>query len=118
MKYQVQQVLAESHVAAVAIALLLLWSVDSAFRALWPLVYRILSYLVTAIAILDIPYISPGVSFQDRLTLITTCTYMCAAATQLAAAWLISRWIYGTGPLGILMTYYSWLDEEGTCSRS
>jgi hypothetical protein len=86
-----RQVLADSHVAAVAIALLLLWALDAAFRGILDPVF-----LLTGILIRDIPALgSPPV----RLTLITNGYLLNIAIVSIAAAWLLSRWVYGMGPL-------------------
>ena len=59
MNRSLRQVLADSHIAAATIAVLLLWSIDGAFRALWIPVSRAVEFLFTAVAIFDIPYFSP-----------------------------------------------------------
>ena len=59
MKRSLRQILDDSHIAAVTIAVLLLWSLDGAFQALWIPVSRAVGFLLTAVAILDIPYFSP-----------------------------------------------------------
>jgi hypothetical protein len=107
MKPSLRQILADSHTATVAIALLLLWSLDGAFRALWPPVFRAVSYLFTAAAIFDIPYFSPTLTMTDRVMLMTTFFYLYSAAISLSAAWLLSRWVYGMGPLRCLISYHS-----------
>jgi hypothetical protein len=56
VKRTLRQVLADSHVAAITIALLLLWTLDAMFRALWEPLYRVGAFLVTAILIWDLPY--------------------------------------------------------------
>jgi hypothetical protein len=58
VKRPLRRVLADSHVAAVTIALLLLWALNGAFWTLWDPVYRMGRFLFTAIAIWDIPYFS------------------------------------------------------------
>jgi len=58
LKPTLRNILADSHVAAIAIAVLLLWALDDAFRALWPPFFQLVQYLLTAVAILDIPYFS------------------------------------------------------------
>lgn len=105
MTQSLRQVLSESHIAAVTIAVLLLWSLDGAFRALWGPVSHALGFLVTAIAIFDIPYISPGVKLADRFTLITASAYLYGAIVSFSAAWLLSRWVYGQGPVRSLTRY-------------
>ena len=93
------QVLAESHIAAVAIAVLLLWTLDEGVRGLWTLVVPAADFVVTAIAIRGIPYV--------RIPVIWTFTvlYLLGSFMSLAAAWLLSRWVYGVGPLASLTEY-------------
>ncbi len=107
MKPSLREVLAVSHIASVTIAVLLVWSLDSAFRALWEPLSRIASFLFTALAIFDIPYFSISLNGSNRFTLITTSSYLLAAVISFASAWLVSRWVYGVGPLRSLGTYRS-----------
>jgi hypothetical protein len=103
MKPSLRELLAESHIAAVAIAVLLLWSLDSGFQALWRPLSHVLGFLFTAVAILDMPDFSFGL--EERVILITTFFYLLAALISLAAAWLLSHWVYGRSPLRSLSTY-------------
>jgi uncharacterized membrane protein len=105
VKPSLREVLAASHIAAVAIAVLLLWSLDSVFRALWDPVSRAATFLFTAVAILDVPYYSHTLTAADRLTLITTFAYLFSAFIDLTAAWLLSHWTYGVGPIKSLSKY-------------
>lgn len=105
MKPTLREILADSHISAVAIAALLLLSLDWGFRALWGPFSRVAGFLFNAIAIFGIPYFSLRLDSADRLILITTITYLFSALISLAAAWLLSRWVYGVGPLRILSTY-------------
>jgi hypothetical protein len=107
MKRSLREALAESHTAAVAIAVLLVWSLDGAFRALWDPAFSAASFLFTAVAIFDIPYFSPTFTIVDRLMLITTLSHLYTAIVSFSAAWLLSRWVYGAGPLRTLMSYRS-----------
>ena len=107
MKRSLRVALAESHVAAVAIAVLLLWSLDGAFRALWDPALSAARFLFTAVAIFDIPYFSPTFTMVDQLMLVTTLSY--SAIVSFSAAWLLSRWVYGAGPLRTLTSYRSQL---------
>ena len=100
-----RQVLADSHVAAVTVALLLLWALDTAVRGLWDPVYHVGKFLFTAIAIWDIPYLSPSPTTIDRLTLISSGYLSYCSIVSLAAASLLSRWVYGTGPIRLLIAY-------------
>jgi hypothetical protein len=105
VKPSLREVLVDSHIAAVAIAVLLLWSMDSAFRALWNPLCSAVSYLVTVVAILDIPYISAGLKLLNRSMWMMTFSYLFSAVTCLLAAWLLSRWVYGVGPHRSLSEY-------------
>ncbi|MGH9570246.1 MAG: hypothetical protein ACRD4F_11425, partial [Candidatus Angelobacter sp.] len=105
MKRSLRQTLADSHIAAVTIALLLLWSLDNAFRALWEPLSRAMSFLFTAVAILDIPYFSSTITIQDRLSLFILGTHLYWALVNLFAAWLLSNWVYRSGPLSSLSRY-------------
>jgi len=102
-KRPLRQVLADSHVATVAIALLLLGTLDGAVRGLWDPVYDVGVYLFTAVAIWDIPYFSPTPTAVDRSMLIITSYFLYSAIASLSAAWLLSRWVYGTGPFRSLI---------------
>ena len=107
MKDRLRQVLADSHVAAVTIAVLLMWALDATFRGLWDPAYDLGAFVLTGIAIWDIPYMSPTPTVADRLMLITTAYFVYSAVVCSLAAWLLSRWVYGMGPLRILATYGS-----------
>lgn len=105
MKPSLRETLAESHISAIGTALLLVWAFDWGFRTLWELFSRAAGFLFTAVAILDIPYISPTPTLVDRVMLVTTLFYLCSALISLAGAWLLSRWVYGMGPLRSLSQY-------------
>jgi hypothetical protein len=105
MKRSLRQILADSHIAAVTIAVLLLWSLDGAFHALWESVSRVLSFLGTAVAIFDIPYFAPTLTFEDRVSLVTASAYLYEAMVSFSAAWILSRWVYGVGPVRSLNRY-------------
>jgi len=107
VKRSLREVLADSHIAAVAIAVLLLSSLDAAFRGFWVPVSRAVGYLVTAVLIVDIPYFSPTLTIADRLMLMSTFAYLYYAIVSLSAAWLLSRWVYGLGPFRSLNGYRS-----------
>ena len=104
MRNRLRQVLADSYVAAVAIAVLLIWVVDATFRGLWDPAYKLCEFVVTAIAIWDVPYISPTLTVADRLMWIMTGYFVYSAVVCSLAAWLLSQWVYGMGPLRSLMT--------------
>jgi hypothetical protein len=105
MKRALRQILDDSHIAAVTIAVLLLWSLDGAFQALAIPVSRAVGFLLTAVAILDIPYFSPTLTLADRFMLATASAYLYGAVVSFSSAWLLSRWVYGTGPIRSLTRY-------------
>ena len=96
MKPSLRQVSADYHVSAVAIAVLICWSLYWGFMALWNPVVRAADFLVTAVAILGIPHESVTFTPYDR---VSTLAFLFDAFACLAAAWLLSLWVYGTGPL-------------------
>jgi hypothetical protein len=105
VKSSLRQTLADSHVSAIAVAVLLFWSLDSAFWALWGPVSRAVGFLLMAVAILDIPYFSRTLTIADRFTLFITFSSLFNSLVYLTAAGLLSRWAYGMGPLRSLSKY-------------
>jgi hypothetical protein len=98
VKPNLRQILAESHISAVAIAVLLLWSMVFAFRALLVPSLQVTEYLFTAAAIRAIPFASPFTS-ADRVMLFVRIEYLFNTLANFSAAWLLARWVYGEGPL-------------------
>src|SRR5947199_2693868 len=103
MRPTLREVLADSHIAAAAIAMLMIGSLRAATLALFFPFYRILNFLVSAIAIRDIPsaFLLPD-DTPARAALIITSLYCAYAAAYVLSAWLLSRWVYGMGPLRAL----------------
>ena len=99
-------VLAESHISAVTIAVLLLWTLDWGVRGVWTLVVPAADYVVTAIAILGIPYAHIPVMWT------LTVLYLLSSFLSLTAAWLFSRWVYGVGPFRSLTGYRRGADRR------
>lgn len=108
MEPSLRKVLIDSHVAVVAIAVLFFYSFFSVARAvfaLWTPALEVVFFLATAIAIRGIPYTSRTLDPLTRLYLLTTFSNILFALAYLAAAWLLSCWVYGTGPLRSLGNY-------------
>ena len=105
MRPSLHEILADKHIAAVAIAVLLLGTLDGTFRALWGPLSSLAGFLFTAVAILDIPYFSPALTRADRLLVVSTLLYLSGAVISFSAAWLLSRWVFGVGPLRNLSAY-------------
>jgi len=100
-----REILAESHISAVAVAVLLLWSIASGFQALWGPLSHAASFVFTAVAILDIPYFSRTLTIADRFALFSTFSSLFNSLVYLTAAGFLSRWVYGMGPLRSLSKY-------------
>jgi hypothetical protein len=107
VKPSLREILVDSHISAVALVVLLFWSLESIYHALWDPLFRAASFLITALAILDIPYFSSSPALTDRRMLIITFLNLFYAFLNLAAAWLLSRWVYGMGPLHSLSKYHA-----------
>ncbi|MGA3162271.1 MAG: hypothetical protein ABSC77_13775 [Terracidiphilus sp.] len=106
MQTSLRKILIDSQVAAVAIAVLIFSSALEAVFALWEPVNQVLSslitvvaYLITAAAIRDIPSFTATRSYATSSMLPITFVILLLALANLAAAWLLSRWVYGVGPL-------------------
>ena len=98
MKPSLREVLAESQVSVAAIAVLLLSFLDLGFRALWGPLWRVVTFLFTAVAILDIPYIPHNLGAVDRTMLFIASLNAIQAMLCLAAASILSCWVYGASP--------------------
>ncbi|MGH9513214.1 MAG: hypothetical protein ACRD2U_13865 [Terriglobales bacterium] len=111
-EHPLRNILAESHIAAVAIAVLVFSSLDAGFRAFWGPLSAAATFLFTAIAIFDIPYFSFNVA--NCLALTVSLYYFFSAMVCLGVACLLSRWVYGVGPFFILNTYWAKLAHRET----
>jgi hypothetical protein len=98
MRPALREVLADSQIAAVAIAILLVWSLNSGVRAIGPPLLSVVNFLVTMVAIRDIPSGFYTFSLGYWLTQISTFTHFLDAVISLSAAWVLSRWVYKLGP--------------------
>lgn len=94
--------LADSHVSAVAVAVLLFFSIGRLFVALLVPFSRVLDLLLMAIAVQGLPSVS--FTIADRIMMTTALTGLFKAFAGFAAAWLLARWIHGVGPFRCLTT--------------
>jgi hypothetical protein len=95
VKPSLREILADSHISAVAIAVLIVWSFDSLFHALWKPFLTVLNLLFTAMAIRGIPQSAHRFGFSLFLMF----SYLAGSFIGIAAAWLLSLWVYDSGPL-------------------
>ena len=66
---------------------------------------RMITFVATAVAILDVPYFSAELTSYDSLTLFRMGTNLYTAAVAFSAAWILSQWVYGMGPFRCLSEY-------------
>jgi hypothetical protein len=101
-----RRALIDSHVAAIAIATLLAASVGEAVILIAFPAARILSFLIVAIATNNIPYVPNTMDFAaHQLSLQNILVSLLIVFTNLAAAWLLCRWVYGAGLLCTMASY-------------
>jgi len=115
VRRSLRQILADSHVAAVAIAVLLFWALSSAIRIPWEPLSRVADFLLTAVAIGGVPYIPSKLDFANRLMLFNTLTYFFIALISFGGAWFLSRWVYRVGPFRSLSHYRIPVDKKKSC---
>ncbi|MGA8290820.1 MAG: hypothetical protein WBF45_19400 [Acidobacteriaceae bacterium] len=109
MQPSFRKTLADSHVAAIVLALLLFWPTQAVLQAMREPLIRAVTFIATMIAIRDVPYMSPGMNTVDRMMLAALVSTLCRAVLTFAAAGILSHWVYGTSPLYVLRTYCSQL---------
>ncbi len=95
MPLSLRQILVDSHIAAVAIAVLLVWSLDVGARALGRPLFGVINFLINAVAIGGIPYRSGTFVLSEWFTPLS---YVFSGTIYFGAAWVLSRWLYGTAP--------------------
>lgn len=97
-----RETLADSHIAAVAIAVLLFITLREVITVLLPVLGQVLGFILNALAIQDLPYYSSTIVV---FTLSGTALYLCNAVIAFYAAWLLSQWVYHADPLATLRSY-------------
>ena len=101
-----RKALIDSHVAAAAIALLLAGAIATAWSALLLPVFNFFSSLLIAVASSESHNILRSLgSVGQKAYLQLTFFGLADALNDLACAWLLSLWVYGTGPVRCLRTY-------------
>lgn len=94
-----RKALVGSHIAAITVAILLMMSGADLVLALREPAFYIGTFLGTAALILDIPYIPHALDPFTRIRLIICALILAEALLKFGAAWLLSRWAYGFGPI-------------------
>ena len=101
-------ILAKSGIGAVAIAVLLFWSLEAAAKFVWqggaePLLVLV-DFLATAISIAGMPYIPDRLDVPSRVLLFTMGWQLMMAAGCYAAAHVLSKCVFEIGPIEYLRT--------------
>jgi hypothetical protein len=107
-----RKILADSDVSAIAIAVLLFRSIDSAVWVLWGPLSNAPYFFFSNGAIFDIHDFSRTLMNGNRVTLFMTFSYLLSSLVNLAAAVLLSRWAYGMGPLRSLSKHTTRLSRR------
>lgn len=100
MGNSLRRVLAESHIGAVAITLLIAWALRDLLYALLAPTQHLLIFIGTAIAILDVP--AQPSPWEVRIVLLHFTELLVISVTEFATAWLLSRIVYRAGPFKVL----------------
>lgn len=112
MPSSTRKILADSHIAAITIALLLFLSFKMLCEALlWPVLGGF-GFVIMAVAIRGIPYIGSQPTFEERLMFVSSVPLLWESLFSLCIAWLLSRWIYRMSPRAILKIYFGKLSSE------
>jgi hypothetical protein len=106
MQDSLRKALIDSHVAAIAIAILLAGAIESVFIALLDPASRVLSFLTIALVANSPPYMPRTLDYASRsISLQLPLLNLSVAVNNLACGWLLSLWVYGKGPIRILGNY-------------
>lgn len=104
MSVPVRTLLRETHVAAVIIAVLLFSTLDTLFQSLWFSAEPILrNYTEDAMGVTGQFRLPPG-QIQQIIAWASGPALLRGLA-EWGAAWLLSQWVYGEGPLRSLARY-------------
>ncbi len=102
-----RDVLAESNIAVVAVAVLLLGALESALHGLWSVLARAIDFVVYIVITLNISYLSNAMSYSGRVYLTLKVFYFFYALMGFFAASILSRWVYGVGPIRSLAQHWT-----------
>lgn len=104
MNRPIRETLAESHIAPIAMALLLVSALQSICGSASAPLFFLADYVITAVAIGGIP--SPDTS-SHTLLWANSFFNLFTAVTDILFAWFLSRLVYGAGPFQVLNHYRS-----------
>lgn len=99
-----RKTLLDSHIAAVTVAALLLESCAAFYLA----ANRVVCHGVFFFQLIANHHLSTALwklEYEDPDTLFVALTCLFDSAAMVLAAWIVSRWVYGVGPLRCLGSY-------------
>jgi len=111
MLASLRKTLVDSHVAAVTVAALLFASIGAFYGAADRLVYHAVLF-IRLIANHRLSFALRDLELRDSGMLAVTLSCFCAGAALVLAAWIVSRWVYGVGPLRSLSRYRNKLSRK------
>ncbi len=111
MQNSLCKTLIDSHVAAIVIAVLIFSALDAAFMGLWIPAFNIALTLLTSVAT-GIPPTLPSFDNATRVLLPSTFSLLFVSLVYLLTAWILSRWVYGVGPIHSLGSYRTKLSRK------
>lgn len=97
--------LRRSHTAVAMIVLLYLWATTALVSAVEQSVHTFGPMVATAVAIVGVPTLSRGDLSLLRIKMLTTGADVVELIVELALAWVVAQWVYGTGPLQALSAW-------------
>jgi hypothetical protein len=103
-----RKVLIDSHVAVATIAVMLFFTVVCVINfvfAMWDPALELIVYIATAVTIRGIPSAPVTRYYMTGYLLPVILSSLLSVLTYIAAAWVLSHWVYGTGPLQSLANY-------------
>lgn len=105
VKASLRETLVTSRVCAVAIAVLMFWAVLYVFYAVWSPLAPIEGYLISAVQIPFHPDHLTTFRYKEIVSPAVAAYFFFASFVNVAAAWLLARWIYGSGPICVLRIF-------------
>lgn len=104
MQTSLRRALADSHIAALAVAILLFFSLEGLSDALFYLVNHLVLFVRLAATYRSFDVMRP-LAERDPEMLPRTLSSLIGTFAVIFSAWLLSRWIYRANPLRCLASY-------------
>jgi hypothetical protein len=102
MNRSLRTVLGESHVAMAAVALLVLWCAENVLTGLAECLRQLWIWGLWIVSVGGFPSFSRAEMALQESRFVGWAGLLLEGLFEFVFAWLVSRWVYGTGPLQIL----------------